>query len=160
MPMIPFPGNNMNNICQKDLKNDNINNECKEVNKENENNEKIMPQVFVRAPIFFNQINKQKNLYNKYHTKKSKPFTERTGDWYCNNCRNLNFSFRLQCNRCKMPKKEAMEFVNNKDDNKNTENNENLKKNKKNKRFNSFNYDISDSKDEKNTTKNGDKKKI
>ena len=67
MPMIPFPGNNMNNICQKDVKNENINNEFKEVNKENENNEKIMPQVFVRAPIFFNQINKQKNLYNKYH---------------------------------------------------------------------------------------------
>ena len=157
MPMIPFPGNNMNNICQKDLKNDNISNECKEVNKENENNEKIMPQVFVRAPIFFNQINKQKNFYCKYQQKKTKPFAERTGDWYCNNCRNLNFSFRLQCNRCKMPKKEAMEFVNNKDDNKNNENFENLKKNKKCKKFSSFNYNISDSKEEQNTTKIGDK---
>ena len=160
MPMITFPNMNLNNIIQKEIKNEIINNESKEISKENENNEKFIPQVFVRAPIFFNQINKQKNFYCKYQQKKTKPFAERTGDWYCNNCRNLNFSFRLQCNRCKMPKKEAMEFVNNKDDNKNKENNENIKKNKKNKRFNSFNYDISDSKDEKNTTKNGDKKKI
>ena len=38
-----------------------------------------------------------------------RPFTERTGDWTCRNCRNLNFSFRKECNRCKLPKKEVME---------------------------------------------------
>ena len=38
-----------------------------------------------------------------------RPFEERTGDWICKNCRNLNFSFRFECNRCKLPKKEVME---------------------------------------------------
>ena len=26
------------------------------------------------------------------------------GDWICINCRNLNYSFRTFCNRCKIPK--------------------------------------------------------
>ena len=36
--------------------------------------------------------------------KKQKPFTEREGDWICNSCKNLNFAFRVECNRCKLPK--------------------------------------------------------
>jgi hypothetical protein len=30
----------------------------------------------------------------------------REGDWICFNCRNLNFSFRKKCNRCKIQTKE------------------------------------------------------
>ena len=33
-----------------------------------------------------------------------KTFTERSGDWICNSCRNLNFAFRTLCNRCQKPK--------------------------------------------------------
>ena len=38
-------------------------------------------------------------------TKKTqRNFTEREGDWTCFNCKNLNFSFRKQCKRCKISK--------------------------------------------------------
>lgn len=33
-----------------------------------------------------------------------KTFSERSGDWTCNSCHNLNFAFRNICNRCKLPK--------------------------------------------------------
>ena len=42
--------------------------------------------------------------FNKVYKRKQNPFTEREGDWICNNCKNLNFSFRVECNRCKLPK--------------------------------------------------------
>lgn len=35
-----------------------------------------------------------------------KRIKEREGDWICPNCSNLNFSFRIICNRCSFPKKE------------------------------------------------------
>lgn len=51
------------------------------------------------------------NINNVPHSftnkKKSKPFAERVGDWVCNNCKNLNFSFRNICNRCQMTKTEG-----------------------------------------------------
>lgn len=43
----------------------------------------------------------KKKIKNK---KTQKNFTEREGDWTCFNCKNLNFSFRKKCNRCKIPK--------------------------------------------------------
>ena len=61
----------------------------------------------------FNIKNKYKSFY-KYNKqfKKSKNTTNhfnkkmptRKGDWLCNICYNLNFSFRNFCNRCKAPK--------------------------------------------------------
>lgn len=36
--------------------------------------------------------------------KKKKPFVEREGDWVCSKCKNLNFAFRTNCNRCHVPK--------------------------------------------------------
>ena len=33
------------------------------------------------------------------------------GDWKCVHCRNLNYSFRTICNRCKLPK--VIPFINN-----------------------------------------------
>lgn len=35
-----------------------------------------------------------------------KPFIEREGDWLCFQCKNLNFSFRISCNRCQISKEE------------------------------------------------------
>lgn len=42
--------------------------------------------------------------------KRRKPLIERKGDWVCPNCRNLNFAFRLICNRCQSPKTEVKSF--------------------------------------------------
>jgi hypothetical protein len=39
--------------------------------------------------------------------KRKKPFQERVGDWVCIKCKNLNFSFRVICNRCQLPKVES-----------------------------------------------------
>ena len=32
----------------------------------------------------------------------------REGDWRCNACNNINFSFRTQCNRCQKPRPENL----------------------------------------------------
>ena len=86
----------------------------------------MLPTVFVPTSVIINPIIKPpKNIYNKYPKKKQKPFMERTGDWICKKCKNLNFAFRRECNRCKFPKIEENENENNekKEDN-NKENNE------------------------------------
>ena len=58
--------------------------------------------MMIGTPIFFS--NMPKYCYNKLYKRKQKPFTEREGDWICNSCKNLNFAFRVECNRCKLPK--------------------------------------------------------
>ena len=71
--------------------------------KDNKNEpENNKPKVMITAPIFFNKM--PNYCYNKVYKKKNKPFIEREGDWVCKNCKNLNFAFRLECNRCKLPK--------------------------------------------------------
>ena len=62
-------------------------------------------------------IKTPKSFLGKYQKKKSRPFTERTGDWICKNCKNLNFSFRNECNRCKIPKKDCVEIIKIKEEN-------------------------------------------
>ena len=73
----------------------------------------MLPTVFVPTSVLINPIIKTpKNIYNnKYQKKKQKPFVERNGDWICKKCKNLNFAFRQECNRCKLHKKEAIEEV-------------------------------------------------
>ena len=34
--------------------------------------------------------------------KVKKPLVERAGDWLCASCKNHNFSFRKNCNRCQL----------------------------------------------------------
>ena len=114
---------NPKNIDTNDKNKDN-----KKENNEEEN--KTFQTVFVRGPIFFNpMIKPQKGFYGKYPKKKARPFTERTGDWICKNCKNLNFAFRNECNRCKMPKKDCVEIIKNKEENQieNKANNSNKK---------------------------------
>ena len=70
-----------------------------------------------------NSNKNQKNYFNK--GRKGKQFTERSGDWVCSTCKNLNFAFRTICNRCHLPKVDSEKNSN--------EKNENLKsKNEKN----------------------------
>lgn len=55
----------------------------------------------------FNKININKNLSTKSipNSKNGKkPFDKRKGDWLCPLCHNLNFAFRVVCNRCQLPK--------------------------------------------------------
>lgn len=47
----------------------------------------------------------------KNEVKKKKPFVEREGDWVCLNCKNLNFAFRLNCNRCHIAKGENQKII-------------------------------------------------
>ena len=57
----------------------------------------------IKNPKTLEQIKKEleeKNLNDK----KKKPLIERKGDWQCPKCHNLNFAFRLQCNRCHLSK--------------------------------------------------------
>ena len=84
----------------------------------------MLRTVFVPTSLIINPILKEpKNVYNsKYQKKRQRPFAERTGDWICKKCKNLNFAFRQECNRCKLSKKEAIENEDNKEEN-NTENN-------------------------------------
>jgi len=94
--------------------------------KEEERNNKI-PTILVPTPIFYNPMMKNtKNMYGKYPKKKTRPFTERQGDWICKFCKNLNFAFRNECNRCKVPKKVCVESVKQNEENE-TKNNPNNK---------------------------------
>lgn len=57
------------------------------------------------TPLCLNNRYDYSKYYNNRYTKKTlKPFVEREGDWICKNCNNLNFAFRMECNRCKLPK--------------------------------------------------------
>ena len=72
------------------------------------NQTNLIPTMYFQNPFYLNRINSvaqtPRNLYNKFQNKKIKPFIEREGDWTCKNCKNLNFAFRKECNRCKFPK--------------------------------------------------------
>ena len=72
-----------------------------------------------------NSLNSTKTIKSK---KKGKIFTERNGDWVCGNCRNLNFAFRIICNRCHLPKVESEKFVNGKFEKVKNSSNENIYK--------------------------------
>jgi len=55
-----------------------------------------------------NSNNKHNN--NNFNKQKNYRFVERQGDWICIKCKNLNFSFRVICNRCKLPKSDTQQF--------------------------------------------------
>ena len=61
-------------------------------NEAKEKNYIQLPKNFNNKPI----INNIKN--------DKKPFDKRKGDWLCPECHNLNFAFRIVCNRCQLPK--------------------------------------------------------
>ena len=114
------------NINENNSSNNSQNPTEKKELKEEERNNKI-PAILVPTPIFYNPMMKNtKNMYGKYPKKKTRPFTERQGDWICKFCKNLNFAFRNECNRCKVPKKVCVESVKQNEENE-TKNNTNNK---------------------------------
>lgn len=104
---------------QNELRTPEINENNKENKKgNNEEGNKAIQTVFYPFTIFPNPMLKTpKNFYGKYKKKKTRPFTERDGDWICNNCKNLNFAFRNKCNRCKISKTDCTEIIKNKEEN-------------------------------------------
>ena len=79
---------------------------------------KMQNTFLVNFPAdFFNSQNNQFNKFNNYiqyeltikRTKKK--FMERKGDWRCSKCNNINFSFRNQCNKCKISKEDSQKFL-------------------------------------------------
>ena len=121
--------NNINNI-KNNLLNNNINKRKLSYNNEeriinnyynkifNQNNNCQNQETNYYTMLFsYNNNNNENNLQDnslrtisnksirnfKYKIDK-KPFDKRKGDWLCPKCHNLNFTFRIICNRCKIPK--------------------------------------------------------
>jgi len=92
---------NISNLANLNL-NPNLNiNNMSNLNNMNNNNNQIINANMNMQPqgteFSMNQDSK----------KKKKPFVERVGDWVCIKCKNLNFSFRVICNRCQLTKAES-----------------------------------------------------
>ena len=92
--------NNNNNINNLFNITNNYNNSNKifdkKINNNNNNNNNINNKLKYSNKLDINEVKK-----------KNKPFTERKGDWICNSCKNLNFAFRLFCNRCHLDKEKS-----------------------------------------------------
>ncbi len=140
MPMIAFNPKDLNQKNGKSsfseaLDEDNSQKEQKIEN--GGNKEEIMePTMMIGTPIFFSGV--PKYCYNKMYKKKQKPFTEREGDWICNSCKNLNFAFRVECNRCKLPKGAEPNTHFNKEKNNNKENSQEKKPYQKSQRSHKY----------------------
>ena len=106
--------------------------EEKEKEKENENKieDKIGNESQIQTPLSLLKVNKfdytkmkynipiLNNMYNNINInntsnqnkeKPKKPFEIRAGDWTCYDCNNLNFAFRIKCNRCGLPKEVSLQ---------------------------------------------------
>jgi uncharacterized protein YcbX len=55
-----------------------------------------------------NFILKNSNVKKNKIKKGKKKFLEREGDWKCFKCKNINFAFRKNCNRCNFMKEESI----------------------------------------------------
>ena len=64
-----------------------------------------LPKMFNKYNINGPDINF--NINNSYKLK-HKSIKERKGDWLCRLCSNLNFAFRKECNRFKVPKEKCI----------------------------------------------------
>ena len=147
------------NTEKKDKK-ENIENNPKATNNKNyyPNNQYQFPFIqfpYVTQPIMTSinssgyenkfDVNKKYQVFVpftflKKNVKVKKPFEIREGDWTCSNCNNLNFSFRVKCNRCFISKEQSeldknKENKGNKEKNWNKENKEQKYPQMKNKNY-------------------------
>jgi hypothetical protein len=107
----------VNNINLMNLQDsDNLNNEEVSLDKseKSENFKEKLENFSLKEDLVKDEKNTDKenqNTLNKANSadskKKKKPFVERVGDWVCIKCKNLNFSFRVVCNRCQLTKAES-----------------------------------------------------
>ena len=58
-----------------------------------------------------NQIQNVKISNESFEDSKKIKLTEREGDWSCLKCKNLNFAFRMKCNRCQISKSENNNLI-------------------------------------------------
>ena len=77
------------------------------VNNKNDNNNLCNNCEYIYNFPFFYNSNNYNNYINKKKEKKKKKFIQKEGDWVCYDCKNINFSFRKKCNRCKLLKEES-----------------------------------------------------
>ncbi len=76
----------------------------------NTNNYLINSNIYYPVYNPFIKNNISNSIYNNGNKKinQNKNFNNKKGDWVCPLCKNLNFSFRTICNRCKVSKKEVI----------------------------------------------------
>ena len=74
------------------------------------NQPRLNPMLFSYNESQDNYSNPNTNNKNNSNAKTGKKHLDiRKGDWQCPKCSNLNFSFRVLCNRCKLPKPSDVE---------------------------------------------------
>lgn len=76
----------------------------------NSNNSNNLKNIYINSANshgeqYLFSKNKKKNKKNK-QSKNQKIKEKRPFDWVCNRCKNLNYSFRIFCNICNLPKNE------------------------------------------------------
>ena len=110
LKLFPF---NLLNIMENDFEFDLYEKEKrnKNIDKLDLNSKPFIPKYMVfncnNKKVLNIHINKNNIDKNKKNKKKKKKFCEKKGDWTCYLCKNLNFSFRDVCNRCKLSKIES-----------------------------------------------------
>jgi len=87
---------------------ENLQKESNDSQRTNESSTKTTSPILENICLTSNAYTRKntENVTNEENAKKSH-FVERQGDWVCTRCKNLNFSFRIMCNRCKISKTES-----------------------------------------------------
>jgi hypothetical protein len=73
---------------------------------------KFSPDISLNMIDSFGNIKDNIDASIKNNIINKRKFTERHGDWICSKCKNLNFSFRMKCNRCQLSKDESDKIPN------------------------------------------------
>ncbi len=87
---------------EEDLDNDNV--KTLSTNSNSSHNSYNEKQNYKYDKEYLNEQNMKKQKEKNKNKKLSKKFKERDGDWTCFYCKNLNFSFRNECNKCNISK--------------------------------------------------------
>ena len=91
-----------------------INTKEKKEEEESKNNLNINSSPYF-PPSFCGEqrANKIRKTKERKNSNKKKEFEEKEGDWICCKCRNINFSFRKQCNKCQLSEEASEKMYDN-----------------------------------------------